>query len=200
MEKQVHLKREEPADDPEIICLIMMDEPQCAVRYGGTICAPVVASVIEDTLEYMGVERQYTEEEAIADSNTVPEVRTMSIEDAKKEIQNAGFKVRVSGNTELTTIVDQLPKPGASIITGSTVIIYTEEFNEENLVTVPDVSGMSVETARKQLEDYGLNFEAVGAGLNSTKGAYAFKQSIEPGQQVQPATVISVEFRHASSD
>ena len=85
-----------PADDPEIVCLIMMDEPQCAVRYGGTICAPVVGAVIEDTLEYMGIERQYTEEEAIAKSNQVPEVRTMSVEEAKKVIQNAGFKVRIS--------------------------------------------------------------------------------------------------------
>ena len=189
-----------PADDPEIVCLIMMDEPQCAVRYGGTICAPVVGAVIEDTLEYMGIERQYTEEEAIAKSNQVPEVRTMSVEEAKKVIQNAGFKVRISGNTELDQVVDQLPKPGASIISGSTVIIYTEEIDEEKLMTVPDVSGMSVDAARQQLEDYGLNFEAVGAGLNSTKGAYAVKQSIEPGKKVQPATVISVEFRHASSD
>lgn len=189
-----------PADDPEIVCLIMMDEPQCAVRYGGTICAPVVGSVIEDILEYMGVERQYTEEEAIADTITVPEVRTMSVEEAKKTIEAAGFKVRISGSGDAEAVVDQLPKPGASITSGSTVIIYTEEIDKNKLMTVPDVSGMSVEAARKQLEDYGLNFEAVGAGLNSTNGAYAVKQSIEPGKKVQPATVVSVEFRHASSD
>lgn len=189
-----------PADDPEIVCLIMMDEPQCAVRYGGTICAPVVGSVIEDILEYMGVERQYTEKEAVADTITVPEVRTMSVEEAKKTIEAAGFKVRISGNSDAEAVVDQLPKPGASITSGSTVIIYTEEIDKNKLMTVPDVSGMSVEAARKQLEDYGLNFEAVGAGLNSTKGAYAVKQSIEPGKKVQPATVVSVEFRHASSD
>ncbi len=189
-----------PADDPEIVCLIMMDEPQCAVRYGGTICAPVVGSVIEDILEYMGVERQYTEKEAVADTIIVPEVRTMSVEEAKKTIEAAGFKVRISGNSDAEAVVDQLPKPGASITSGSTVIIYTEEIDKNKLMTVPDVSGMSVEAARKQLEDYGLNFEAVGAGLNSTKGAYAVKQSIEPGKKVQPATVVSVEFRHASSD
>lgn len=189
-----------PADDPEIVCLIMMDEPQCAVRYGGTICAPVVASVIEETLEYMGIERQYTEEETISVSQNVPEVRGMSVEQAKNAITDAGFKVRVSSNSENDEIVDQLPKPGASVILGSTIIIYTEEIDPEKLVTVPDISGRSVEAARKELEDYGLNFEAVGAGLNSTKGAYAVKQSIEPGTRVQPATVISVEFRHASSD
>jgi stage V sporulation protein D (sporulation-specific penicillin-binding protein) len=189
-----------PADDPQIVCLIIMDEPQCAVRYGGTICAPVVGAVIEETLEYMGIERQYTEDEAVADMISVPEVRGKTVEEAMEIIKNAGFKVRRSGNEELDMVEDQLPKPGVSIMEDSTVIIYTEPVDPDNLTTVPDVSGMTVEAARQQLEDYGLNFEAVGAGLNSTKGAYAFKQSIEPGERVQPATVISVEFRHESSD
>lgn len=189
-----------PADDPEIVCLIIMDEPQCAVKYGGTICAPVVGSVIEETLEYMGIERQFTEEEAIADTISVPEVRGKSVEEARKILNDAGFKVRRKGTEENDIVVDQLPKPGAAIIENSTVIIYTEEIDPENLTTVPDVSGMTVNAARQQLEDYGLNFEAVGAGLKSTYGAYAFKQSIEPGSKVQPATVVSVEFRHESSD
>ncbi len=189
-----------PADDPEIICLIIMDEPQCAVRYGGTICAPVVGDVIEDTLEYMGVERQYTEEEARTVTKNVPEIRGLSVEAAKEALTNSGFKVRVSGNSEAETVVDQLPKPGSSVMLESTVIIYTEEIDEEKLITVPDISGMSYAAVRRELEDYGLNFEAVGAGLNSTSGAYAVKQNIAPGERVQPATVISVEFRHASSD
>lgn len=189
-----------PADDPEIICLVIMDEPQCAIRYGGTICAPVVGSIIEDTLEYMGVERQYTEEEADKVQRTIPEVRGLSVDKAKESLTNAGFNVRLSGNADAEEIVDQLPKPGASVMIGSTIIIYTNEIDEDNLVTVPDISGLSVEAAKRELEDYGLNFEAVGAGLNSTSGAYAVKQSIEPGERVQPATVISVEFRHASSD
>ena len=189
-----------PADDPQIVCLILMDEPQCAVRYGGTICAPVVASVIEETLEYLGIERQFTEEEAAADTASIPEVRGKTIEEAMQTIKDAGFKVRRTGGEDTDTVEDQLPKPGVSVMKGSTVILYTEPVSADNLVTVPSVSGMTVEAARQQLEDYGLNFEAVGAGLNSTKGAYAFKQSIEPGEKVQPATVISVEFRHESSD
>ena len=189
-----------PADDPQIVCLIIMDEPQCAIKYGGTICAPVVGEVIEETLEYMGIERQYTEKEAVADLVAVPEVRGKTVEEAMQIIKNAGFKVRRSGANEGEIVEDQLPKPGVSIMEDSTVIIYTEPIDPENLMVVPDVSGMSVDAARQQLEDYGLNFEAVGAGLNSTKGAYAFNQSKEPGEKVQPATVISVEFRHESSD
>ena len=187
-----------PADDPQIVCLIMMDEPQVAVRYGGTIAAPVVGAVMEETLEYLGVERQYTEEEAAAVSISVPELRQMSVDTAKKSIQETGFKVKVVGDGEV--VVDQLPKPGVSVTENSTVIIYTEEIDEEKYATVPDVTGKSVAEARRMLEDYGLNFEAVGAGQNSASGAYAVKQSKEPGEKVPPATVISVEFRHAAAD
>lgn len=198
-----------PADDPEIVVLIMMDEPQVAVRYGGTIAAPVVGAFIEETLDYLEIERQYTESEAENASIDVPEVRGMTVSEAKDTITSAGFKVIVKDNKDddedegenevEKTVADQLPKPGVSIIADSTVIIYTDEIPEDNLVTVPDVTGMSADVARAELEYYGLNFEISGAG-RAASGARAVKQSIEPGEKVSPATVISVEFRNESSD
>lgn len=187
-----------PADDPEIICLIMLDEPQVANRYGGTIAAPIAGKVIEDTLEYMGIERQYTAEEAVDVTVNVPELRGLTVEAAKAETNKYNLSITVKGKGE--TVVDQLPKPGATVTEGSTVIAYTEEQQGETLVTVPDVTGLSIEAAKKKLEVAGLNFEIVGAGLSNSSGAYAAKQSINPGEQVAAATVISVEFIHKSTD
>lgn len=187
-----------PADDPEIVCLIMLDEPQVANRYGGTIAAPIAGKVIEDTLEYMGIERQYTAEEAVDVSVNVPELRGLTIDAAKAETNKHNLSITVKGNG--TEIVDQLPKPGATVTEGSTVIAYTEEQVGENLVTVPDVSGLSIDAAKKKIELAGLNFEISGAGLSNSTGAYASKQSIAPGEKVAAATVISVEFIHKSTD
>lgn len=187
-----------PADDPQIVCLIMLDEPQVANRYGGTIAAPIVGSVIEDTLEYLGVERQYTEQEAANISVTVPELRGLSIDDAKAETNKYNLSITVKGKGD--QILDQLPKPGAAVTEGSTVIAYTEEQEGEMLVTVPDVTGLSIDAAKKKLELAGLNFEIAGAGLSNSAGAYAVKQSINSGEKVAAATVISVEFRHTSTD
>lgn len=189
-----------PADDPEIVCLIIMDEPQTTVRYGGTLCAPVVGEIIEDILEYMGVERQYTQEEAKNITRPVPEVRGMTIDEARNTLLNANFKVKLSSNGEGDVILNQLPKPGQNIMQDSTVVIYTYEDVENDMVTVPDVSGMTMSVAKRELENFGLNFEVDGAGLASAGGSYAFKQSIEPGEKVQRATVVSVGFRHLSSD
>lgn len=187
-----------PADDPQIICLVMLDEPQVANKYGGTIAAPLVGSIIEEALEYMGVERQYTEEEARSISVTVPDLRELSVTVAKESIDSKRLNIKVMGSGD--TVLDQLPKPGMNIGENSTIIVYTEARDENKKATIPDVTGLTVSQAKKRLEDAGLNFEVAGAGLSGTDGAYAFKQSIAAGTQVEPATVVSVEFRHSSSD
>lgn len=187
-----------PADDPQLICLVMFDEPQVANKYGGTIAAPVVGAIIEEVLEYMGVERQYTEEEAMSVSVNVPDLRELSVTVAKESIDSKRLNIKVVGNGD--TVVDQLPKPGMTIGENSTIIVYTEARDENKKVYVPDVTGLTVSQAKKRLEDAGLNFEVAGAGHTGTDGAYAFKQSIAPGTEVEPATVVSVEFRHSSSD
>lgn len=186
-----------PADDPQIICLVMMDEPQGAVKYGGTLAAPTVGAIIEDTLEYLGVERQYTDEELAQMSLTVPDVRGLTEKQATDRLQAENLKAKVVGEGE--SIVDQLPKPGASITSESTVILYMNEVDEENLVTVPNVVGLSLAEAKARLEAAGLNFEAIGAGHND-EAAYAAKQTYAEGEKVHPATVVGVEFRHTSSD
>ena len=51
-----------PADDPQIIGLVVIYDPQ-GVYYGGTIAAPVMQEIFSDVLPYLGVEKTETEEE-----------------------------------------------------------------------------------------------------------------------------------------
>lgn len=44
-----------PADDPQVIALITIDEPE-GIYYGGTIAAPVIADIFRNILPYMGIE------------------------------------------------------------------------------------------------------------------------------------------------
>ena len=52
-----------PADDPQVIALITIDEPE-GIYYGGTIAAPVVAGIFDNILPYLGIEREETAQEA----------------------------------------------------------------------------------------------------------------------------------------
>jgi stage V sporulation protein D (sporulation-specific penicillin-binding protein) len=43
-----------PAEDPQIIAICLIDEPE-GIYYGGTIAAPVISSLYEEVLPYMGI-------------------------------------------------------------------------------------------------------------------------------------------------
>ena len=51
-----------PADNPQVLCLAIIYNPQ-GVYYGGTIAAPVVKTIFENVLPYLGITPDYTEEE-----------------------------------------------------------------------------------------------------------------------------------------
>lgn len=187
-----------PANDPEVVCLIMLDEPQVDNKYGGTIAAPLAGEIIEDVLNYLGVEKQYTADEQPDVKIEVPDVRETSLSEAKTTVTDKKMYVKVVGDGD--KVVDQLPKPGVMLGEESTVILYTEPREETETVTVPNLNGMSVGDAKYTLEMRGLNFEVVGAGHSEVGSAYAVSQSIEAGESVAPATVIGVEFRQVTSD
>ncbi len=46
-----------PADDPQVIALITIDEPQ-GIYYGGTIAAPVIGDIFQNILPYLGIESE----------------------------------------------------------------------------------------------------------------------------------------------
>ena len=52
-----------PADDPQVLALITIDEPE-GIYYGGTIAAPVVADVFKNILPYLGIQAE--EEETVS--------------------------------------------------------------------------------------------------------------------------------------
>ena len=45
-----------PSDNPEVMALILIDEPQ-GIYYGGTIAAPVMGDLLEVVLPYLGIEQ-----------------------------------------------------------------------------------------------------------------------------------------------
>lgn len=187
-----------PANDPELVCLIMLDEPQTANKYGGTIAAPVCAEIIAESLDYLGVQKQYTEGEEHDKEITVPELRNISLVSAKAKAVEAGFDYRVRGNGD--TVVDQLPKPQEVLNEDSIIILYTTERDESDMAVVPNLKGYSVRDARYLLNNAGLNFEVAGAGHSEAGNAYATSQTFAPETKVLPGTVIGVKFGQQTND
>ncbi len=63
-----------PANDPQVMTLILIDEPQ-GVYYGGTIAAPVVGEIYDNILAYLVIKKEAVEK-------ATDTTETISIEDA----------------------------------------------------------------------------------------------------------------------
>jgi stage V sporulation protein D (sporulation-specific penicillin-binding protein) len=180
-----------PADNPVAIVLVVLDNPRGESYYGGTIAAPVAGRIFEQTLNYLGVDRKYSDKdrENMAEEVYVPDLRGKTLEEASKILRDAGLQFKAEQGAALNIpILDQMPKPGVFIAKKSLVILYTNKDAGELLVTVPDVTGSDVHTAIKILQGSGLNIRVLGVG-NATK------QSRKPGEQVPKGSLIEVEFK-----
>ena len=192
-----------PADDPKIAVLIIVDEPGSSVKSGGTVAAPYVAGVVDETLQYLGVGRNYTEEELALRSYDVPDFTSMTLNDARIQIQKAGLKYELIGEGD--TIYGQLPAQGSRMqIEGGRIYLYVCPAGEEpaepiqpSEVTVPYVTGYKVSAALTTLISGGFNVQITGSvNYEAGTGATVISQSIPQGRKVPIGTVIILESRH----
>ncbi len=187
-----------PADDPEYIMLVCVDEPLGGQYYGSRVAAPVVSAVFSECLEYLGVYPQYTAEELEKQDTTVPYVYGSSLLDAITSINARGLKYEIVGDESAAIVKNTVPEAASPIPKNGTVVIYMQG-TEHQMVKVPDLTGLTVDQVNSKLNHSGLNVSLTGGAVNN-KGAVASLQSIEPGTEVSKGTVIEVTFLVNDSD
>ncbi|SNS24604.1 peptidoglycan synthetase FtsI [Anaerovirgula multivorans] len=184
-----------PIDDPKLIVLTIIDEPRGHSHFGGVIAAPVAKEVLEGSLRYLGIKPKYTEEETkklIQNEVSIPEVRGLTIKEASQILLQNKLEYRVGaeftgdGNA---IVVDMFPKPNAKIPEKSIIMLYTKiDDNLLSTVLVPDLRGKTIREANTISNAIGLKLKIAGNGL-------ANNQVPEAGTQVEPGTIVSVEFK-----
>jgi stage V sporulation protein D (sporulation-specific penicillin-binding protein) len=184
-----------PADDPEIIILLLLNTPSRKTGIyisGGSMAAPVVGNMLTDILPLcLNITPKYTEED-IKDINVnMPRITGMSVEEAKNLLQDIGLAYTVAGEEESATVTGQLPAPNAHIASGVTVKIYTDKEVPEEMVTVPQLSGLKYSSAKQALENRGLFVRTSGAPKSDSRVMVSV-QSIPAGQDVSYGSVIEV--------
>jgi stage V sporulation protein D (sporulation-specific penicillin-binding protein) len=180
-----------PADNPVVCVLVALFDPKGESHMGGAIAAPTAGKLLEDVLNYLQVERKYTEADLkdMAKDVFVPEVRKMSVDDAVKKLKQLGldYKLEGDGNNK-SMVLEQTPKPDASVPEKSVVILYTYKPQQEQSVKMPDLSNKTISEATEALNNIGLNIKVSGAGV-------VFRQQIDPGTLVAKGQVVEVDFK-----
>ncbi len=183
-----------PSDDPEIVCLVMLDEPNGISHFGGIIATPVARNIMEETLLYLGIEPSYTAEELATMETTVPNLVGKTVDQAKQALSSANLKYSLDGNGG--TVLNQLPKAGVKVNQQSTVMVYTEEQMSSTTTVVPNLLNMTVNQAATLISGAKLNINVQGAGsTTSNEAVLSYKQSIDAGTTVEIGTTITVEFK-----
>lgn len=174
-----------PADDPRIALLVIVDEADVPVDYGGTTAAPFARQILADVLPYLGCKPSSQDErEEIA----VEDVVGMPLWQARKVIADQGFTVLDDGAGD--TVTAQMPSAGGKLIEGGQVMLYTYTDDlpmTEELVCVPDVEGLSIARAASLLRQRGLDMTIEGTG-------FAIRQEPAAGQYVEQGGVVKVVF------
>lgn len=179
-----------PIDDPQVVVLVILDEPEGESYYGGQTAAPAAGKIVEEIMQYYNIEPNYTQEELAAMMTTVPDVTGKSVDEAKNSLTSFRLGAKIVGTG--TTITAQEPKAGTTLKEYSGVTIYTDGANTEaNMVTVPDVVGRTATEVNKILTDSGLNAKVVGGGNNQK----SVKQEPAAGTKLPAGSAVTVEFQ-----
>ena len=181
-----------PAYDPEIIALIIDDEPTNGVVYGSQVAAPYISRLLAYALPYLGYEPQYSESELASVETTVGQCVGADRATATAYLDSLGLSYETVGEGDVVT--SQLPEAGTSVIkSNAKVILYFGDDSATSSVTVPNLIGSTAENATQTLTYYGLNVSFTGT---QSAGALVTSQSIPEGTVVPPGTVIVLSVAH----
>lgn len=111
-----------PADDPQVIVYVAVDNAKGVTQYGGTIAAPIAKNILKDCISALNIEKREGAQEKkynYLDRKyaTVSNVIGMSPSEAIKELKP--FKVEFSGTGNIISY--QSPSAGERIYEGETV-------------------------------------------------------------------------------
>ncbi len=184
-----------PADDPQIVMLVMADTPTGTQYYGSAVAAPVVSAVFKEGLPHLGIYPTYTAEELAKMDAAVPYVMGMEAQRAEAKLNAEGFEVRYVGDPASgATVSTQIPASGSSIPKGSTVVLYLgNEYDLESAV-IPDVTGMTVSQANEAITNAGFNIKISG-GAAENANAVAYAQYPVGGTDGYKGNVVEVTFQ-----
>ena len=177
-----------PANDPEILVYVMLDDPNNAhTDYSSILAAPVVGNIISEIAPYLGIATDGIDRS----QNTVkvPNLVGKEWSNAQVSLNTKGLKhqlVESESDQTAAVVTYQYPHAGAAVASGTTIYLYTDTYSGSH-TEVPDVSGKSADFARQMLTAAGLNCQVAGDSAGTVQS-----QSEAAGSSVQKGTVVTI--------
>ncbi len=158
-----------PADDPQVVGVVMMDNPRTRGYYGGVTSGPIFRAIAERIVNSSSrISRSVmTQRDPMRDRMiSTPDVRSMQPEFAQQMLASMGLKGRVYGQGSL--VVKQTPEAGHPAEPGDVIALVLGTASKpttSGAIRVPDVRGMSVRRAMNRLVVEEFEVAVRGSGI-----------------------------------
>ncbi len=117
--------------NPQVVMLVTLYNPTGEGGHGGGgVSAPVASQIFSEILPYLDLNQDKQEDIEIKENVTVPDIRNISIKEAKKIIKDLGLNLSIEIpeneeiNEEEVIIKEQTPKPGIMLQSGANIFAY----------------------------------------------------------------------------
>lgn len=157
-----------PVEDPQVVCLVMMDNPRSRGYYGGStsglIFHALAERVVHTSWKFSRPPASPTTPEE-KETITVPDVRNVQKAIAGKILEGRGLKGQMFGTGNV--VVRQSPNPGTRVEQGDVVRLALNNdtaTDTKGMMPVPDVRTMTIRRAinRLVIDSFDVNVEGSG--------------------------------------
>jgi cell division protein FtsI (penicillin-binding protein 3) len=179
-----------PVEDPQVVLLVMMDNPRARGHYGGTTSGPVFRAIAERIVNTTGGIVPAPRAVLVSDQRagvSVPDVRTLRVSIAQKILEGHNLSVKVYGTGEI--VARQTPDAGAHVEPGDVVSIVLAgdaTAQGDGMMTVPDLRGMSIRRAVNRLVAEDFEIRILGSGV-------VVDQFPRPGERVPSGALVTIQ-------
>lgn len=195
-----------PIENIQVIALVALygcDES--APHQGGGVAAPVVADMLKEVLPTLGITSSGTSDDknnnvqnqANNESlKSLPSLKDLTVAEAINKLEAMGFVPISSTKADLNAILvtNQLPKPGVVLTEGSSVVLYTDQDEPLEKVSVPNLKDMTAEQAINILKAKNLNVNVTG------NTGVVLSQDPTFDTMVEKGTVVNIVIKEKITD
>lgn len=180
-----------PVEDPKYSVYVVLDEPK-AGAYGSTSAAPTAISLMKQTLNYNSADTTNTggvTQEIQSGTITVPDLVGQNSDFAASILNEKGIKYSVDPTTTGSTVVSQSVPTNSVYDPNTELVLGLGDSGSESAgtVVVPDLKGLSIQSANEILTGLGLKLKITGNG-------FATSQTPAPTTVVDKGSDVSVTF------
>ena len=178
LDAELDYKVEEVEDDSEEVGMVLRQTPEEGAKVDKGTVITLYVNVAGETVE-------------------MPDVKGLSLENARKQLEDLGLKVKVvnefSDTVDENDVIKTSPKKGEDVKLGATVTLTVSKGEETKTVEMPDLVGKDIDEAKYVLTKAKLELGAIEKQHSDIyKKDEVIWQSEDPGDEIKEKTKINL--------